>query len=157
VVRCIVQKSCQNSNVKVKGARSRSPGTKKTRLALPTPPPGAYEWYALAANSVQQHSGQAHSMAARGVLRRWRWENQRMLSSYRLLCRPRTAIDPCLSVCPSVCPNEMTFDLDIKGVPKGVLPVKTGSVYRALACWFTLTLSGQCLSDQCRRLHTVVV
>ena len=52
--------------------------------------------------------------------------------------------------------DEMTFDLDTKGVPKGVLPVNTGSVYRAIACWLSLTLSGQCLSDQCRRLHTVV-
>jgi len=39
-------------NVKVKGHRSRSQG-QKMHLALPTPP-GAYKWYALAANSVQQ-------------------------------------------------------------------------------------------------------
>jgi len=37
----------------------------------------------------------------------------------------------------------MTFDLDTRGVLKGVLPVNTGSVYRVLACWLTLTLSGQ--------------
>ena len=77
------------------GQRSKSPGT-KTRLALPTPM-GAYEWYALAANNVQQQrtgpfrgcqgvfSGACVcNIGARGcdpapVLRRW--ENQRMLSS----------------------------------------------------------------------------
>jgi len=49
-VGCIVQKSRPSSNIKVKGQDHQG---QKTPLALPTPP-GAYKWYALAANSVQQ-------------------------------------------------------------------------------------------------------
>ena len=70
---------CQGQRSKVKVTRD-----KKMPLALLTPP-GAYEWYALAANNVQQHR-RAHFVAVRSVfgcrppvLRRW--ENQRMLSS----------------------------------------------------------------------------
>jgi len=36
-VRCIIQKSRPSSNVKVKGQRSRSPGTKKTKTAESSP------------------------------------------------------------------------------------------------------------------------
>jgi len=35
------------------GVKGQGHQGQKTRLALPTPP-GAYEWYTLAANSVQQ-------------------------------------------------------------------------------------------------------
>jgi len=48
IIRCIVQKSRPSLNVKVKGQGHPGP-----RLAMPTPP-GVYECYALAANSMQQ-------------------------------------------------------------------------------------------------------
>jgi len=50
VVRYIVQKSRLSSNVKVQGWGNQG---QKMRIALPTPP-GAYEWYVLTANSMQQ-------------------------------------------------------------------------------------------------------
>jgi len=49
-VRCIVQKSCPSSNVKVKGQGHKG---QKMRIAL-LMPLSAYEWYAIAVNSVQQ-------------------------------------------------------------------------------------------------------
>ena len=63
VVRYVVQKSCPSSNVKVIGWGNQG---QKTWIALPTPP-GAYEWYVLGANSMQQQrTGPFHGLP--GVL-----------------------------------------------------------------------------------------
>jgi len=67
------------SSSKVKGQGHQG---QQTRLALPTPA-GAYEWYALAAKSVQQQRRGpfrgCHGVLGSCVVRQW--ENQRMLSS----------------------------------------------------------------------------
>jgi len=105
VVRCIVQKSRPSSNVNVKGQGHQG---QKNALSAAANPPSAYEWYAIAANSVQQErtgpfrgcqgvfsgacvrcmsaesslalvSKQLMQLCRPLVLRRW--ENHRMLSS----------------------------------------------------------------------------
>ena len=53
-VRCIVQKSQPSLNLGVKGQGHQ--GQKNELWAADTP--GAYEWYALASNSVQQQQQQ---------------------------------------------------------------------------------------------------
>jgi len=69
-------KSRPSSNVKVKGQGHQA---QQTRLALPASP-GAYEWYALAANSGRVWLSEGVVQSCRPTVLR-RGENQRMLSS----------------------------------------------------------------------------
>jgi len=77
-VRCIAQKSCPSSNFKVKGQKSRSPGTKKRKCAAFCS--GVVLWGAILVRHFFRSGPRG-----RGPL--CPWENQRMLSSFTWVLR----------------------------------------------------------------------